>query len=74
MREFLEYVLVCVTSYYEVGVGEEVLGLHQGTSMTRVEEVKDAVGVNSDWSIHWQHTTHSNMKVNWLPYTLYTYM
>lgn len=52
MREFLEYVLVCVTSYYEVGVGEEVLGLHQGTSMTRVEEVKDAVGVNSDWSIH----------------------
>lgn len=41
-----------LTSYYEVGVWKQVLGLHEGTSVSRVEQVKDAIGVHSDWAVH----------------------
>lgn len=40
------------TSNYEVGVREEVLGLHESSSVSRVEEVEDAVCVHPDWSVH----------------------
>lgn len=40
------------TSYYEVGVGEEVLGLHESPSVPGVEQVKDAVCIHSDWPVH----------------------
>lgn len=43
---------VCPTSHYEVGVGEEVLGLHECTSVAGVEKVKDAICVDSDWPVH----------------------
>lgn len=46
------YVLVRPTSYDEVGVWEEVLGLHEGTSVSRVEQVKDAVCIDSDRPVH----------------------
>lgn len=42
------------TSYDEVGVGEEVLGLHESPSVPRVEEVKDAICVDSDRPVHWR--------------------
>lgn len=42
----------CPTSYDEVGVGEEVLGLHESPSVPRVEEVKDAVRIDSDRPVH----------------------
>lgn len=40
------------TSHYEVGVREEVLGLHESASVAGVEEVKDAICVHSDWTVH----------------------
>lgn len=43
---------VSPTSHYEVGVGEEVLGLHECTSVSRVEQVKDAIRVHSDGTVH----------------------
>lgn len=52
-------VCVCVhsecfrpTSHYEVGVGEKVLCLHESASVAGVEEVEDAICVNSDWPVH----------------------
>lgn len=43
------------TSYDEVGVGEEVLGLHESPCVPRVEEVKDAVCIDSDRPVHWRN-------------------
>lgn len=40
-------------SHYEVGVWEQVLGLHESASMAGVEQVKDAVCIDSDWSVNW---------------------
>ncbi len=46
------FVCFSLTSYYEVGVWEEVLGLHESTSVPRVEQVKDAICIDSDWPVH----------------------
>lgn len=58
LYELFAAVRVCVspTSYYKVGVREEVLGLHESTSVSRVEQVKDAICVDSDRPVHWKHT------------------
>lgn len=35
------------TSYYQMGVGENIFGLHQCSSMPRVEKIKDPISVDS---------------------------
>lgn len=39
------------TSYYQVSVGEHIFSLHQSSSVSRVEKIKDPISVDANWTV-----------------------
>lgn len=46
--------LITAHSYYQVSVGEDIFGLHQSASMSRMEKIKDPISVDSHRTMSWR--------------------
>lgn len=46
--------LLKLTTHNEMCVGEKALGLHQSTSVSGMEHVKDPISIDAHWTVFWK--------------------